>query len=236
MSGRFLIVNADDFGLSPGVNRGILETHERGILTAASLMVRAPAAAEAAAAAHDHPRLSVGLHLDLGEWICRDGAWEPVYQRVDPGDAAAVGAELQAQLACFRSLLGREPTHLDSHQHVHLGEPVLSLALEAADRLGVPLRSRSPLIRYCGGFYGQSDGGTPHHAALSIGGLRGVLAELGPGHHELGCHPGYGDDLPTMYRKERAMEVAVLCDPAAVEVVAAAGFELGSFEDLTPRD
>ena len=85
MSGRFLIVNADDFGLSPGVNRGILETHERGILTAASLMVRAPAAAEAAAAAHDHPRLSVGLHLDLGEWICRDGAWEPVVRACADG-------------------------------------------------------------------------------------------------------------------------------------------------------
>src|SRR5260370_3831130 len=83
---RYLIVNADDFGQSPGVNRGIIEAHERGIVTSASLMVRWPAAAEAAAYARLHPRLSVGLHLDFGEWVCRGGGWARPYQVV-PGGA-----------------------------------------------------------------------------------------------------------------------------------------------------
>src|SRR5688572_28379081 len=77
---RHLIVNADDFGFSPGVNRGIAEAHERGIVTSASLMVRWPAAAAAASYARARPELSVGLHLDLGEWVLRDGAWVPLYE------------------------------------------------------------------------------------------------------------------------------------------------------------
>jgi chitin disaccharide deacetylase len=62
---RSLIVNADDFGQSPGVNRGTIKTCEQGIVTSASLMVRGPAAA--GAYGQERPTLSLGLHLDLGE-------------------------------------------------------------------------------------------------------------------------------------------------------------------------
>src|SRR5262245_64423892 len=113
---RSLIVNADDFGLSAGVNRGIIEAHERGIVTSASLMVRGSAAAAAAAYARAHPALSVGLHLDLGEWAWRDGGWVSVYEVVRADDARAVVAEAARQLAAFRRLVGLSPTHLDSHQ------------------------------------------------------------------------------------------------------------------------
>ena len=86
---RAAIVNADDFGQSAGINRGIVEAHERGIVTSASLMVRWPAASAAAAYARAHPRLSVGLHVDLGESIYRDGEWIALYERVDRADARA---------------------------------------------------------------------------------------------------------------------------------------------------
>jgi predicted glycoside hydrolase/deacetylase ChbG (UPF0249 family) len=66
---KYLIVNADDFGQSPGINRGIIEAHEQGIVTSASLMTRWLAAGEAALYAKQFPKLSVGLHLDLGEWV-----------------------------------------------------------------------------------------------------------------------------------------------------------------------
>jgi len=72
---RFLIVNADDLGLSAAVNEGVLAAHEGGVVTSASLMVRqgaAPAAAERAAA---YPELAIGLHIDLGEWIYERGEW-----------------------------------------------------------------------------------------------------------------------------------------------------------------
>src|SRR5687767_8712154 len=120
---RYLIVNADDFGYGTWVNDGILEAHECGIVTSTSLMVRQPAARDAVVASRAHAALDIGLHLDLGEWAYRHNEWQPVYQVVDVGDAAAVWAEVRRQLATFQDMVGRDPTHLDSHQHVHLREP-----------------------------------------------------------------------------------------------------------------
>ena len=105
-----LIVNADDFGRSPGINRGIIAAHERGIVTSASLMVRWPAAAEAAAYARAQPRLSLGLHLDLCEWEYRGEAWQFVYKVADTEDAAAVAREVDRQIELFRWLTGQKPT------------------------------------------------------------------------------------------------------------------------------
>jgi predicted glycoside hydrolase/deacetylase ChbG (UPF0249 family) len=228
-SERYLIVNADDFGLSPGVNRGILAAHERGIVTSASLMVRWPAAAEAAACGRTHPRLSLGLHVDLGEWAYRDGAWVTAYEVVPGDDAPAVAEEVSRQLAAFRSLVGRDPTHLDSHQHVHRSEPVGAIMRAAAHDLGVPLRACGPAVRYCGDFYGQTGKGFPVPEAISVAGLIRILAALPPGLTELGCHPALGDDLETMYRRERAEEVKTLCDPRVRAALAAEGIELCSF-------
>src|SRR5207249_100992 len=85
-SACYLIVNADDFGLSPGVNRGIVAAHEQGIVTSASLMVRWSAAAAAADYGRGHPALSLGLHLDFGEWAYRGGAWVRLYKVVSLDD------------------------------------------------------------------------------------------------------------------------------------------------------
>lgn len=62
-----LIVNADDFGRTPGINRGIVEAHVGGIVSSTTFMVNQPATEEAAALANEHPRLGVGLHLTLCE-------------------------------------------------------------------------------------------------------------------------------------------------------------------------
>ena len=77
---RSLIVNADDFGRSREINSGVIKAREHGILTSASLMVRWPAATEAAAYGRDNSGFSLGLHVDLGEWAFGDGEWFPVYE------------------------------------------------------------------------------------------------------------------------------------------------------------
>src|SRR5437879_4472175 len=122
---RYLIVNADDFGRSPGVNRGIMSAYEHGIVTSASLMVRWPAAAE------------------------------------------------------------------------------------AAKQLGVPLRECSADIQYCGRFYGQTAKGHAYPEWISVDALISLLAELPPGITEIGCHPGEGQDLDTVYLTEREEEMKV---------------------------
>lgn len=228
-----LIVNADDFGLSPGVNRGILEAHRHGIVTSASLMVRQPAAAQAAAASREYPALSLGLHLDLGEWTYRDGTWVPLYEVVPMDESAAVAGEVVRQLLAFRALVGKNPTHLDSHQHVHLKEPARSVVVNVARELMLPLRSCSRTIHYCGQFYGQTTEGLPLPDALSVEAMIALLEHLPAGVTELGTHPGYPGGLETMYESERVTEVGTLCDPRVHSAVEALGIGLCSFSDIS---
>ncbi len=232
---KYLIINADDFGLSEGVNRGILEAAEHGIVTSASLMVRQPAAAAAAAQARHTPALSIGLHLDFGEWVLRDGEWVPLYSVVSTEDAKEVATETSRQLAEFQRLMCRPPTHMDSHQHVHRQEPTRSVVLALANSLGVPVRDFTPDIRYCGDFYGQDGDGQPIPGALTCEGLKRVLSDLPPGVTELGCHPGYGEGLASPYRDERAQELAVLCAPEIRDVLRELRIQLCSFEQVTGR-
>lgn len=229
MSKRYLIVNADDFGQSPGVNQGIITAHERGIVTSASLMVRWPAAVEAAAYGQAHPQLSLGLHLDLGEWAYRNGSWVSLYEVIDLGDPGAVADEIAGQLAQFCHLVGRAPTHIDSHQHVHRTEPVRSIVIALARQLSIPLRHFSATVHYCGNFYGQMGTGEPLSAAISVEGLRKILTTLPPGISELGCHPGVADDVDSMYRVERSAEVRTLCDPSIRQALTTENVQLCSF-------
>jgi chitin disaccharide deacetylase len=229
---RYLIVNADDFGLSAGVNRGVIEGCDCGIVTSASLMARWPAAEEAANLARSMPSLSVGLHLDLGEWVYRRHAWELSYIVVSTDDARAVTDEAERQLAAFRRLMGRDPTHIDSHQHVHQDEPTRSVLIELAARLQVPLRHLSPGISYCGDFYGQTGKGVPLSDAITPTAMLRVLAELQPGVTELACHPAAANDAVTTYLREREHELRTLCDPTVREAVRDMKIQLLAFSDL----
>ncbi|HJZ73894.1 MAG TPA: ChbG/HpnK family deacetylase [Vicinamibacterales bacterium] len=232
-SARRLIVNADDFGQSGGINDGIIECHEHGVLTSASLMVRWPSALAAAEYARRTPTLSVGLHLDLGEWTLRGGEWTPIYGVVALDDAGAVRTEILRQLETFRRLIGCHPTHIDSHQHVHRDEPVRTVIAEISDRLGVPVRQSSAKVRYLGGFYGQGSRGEALESAVTVEHLIGILRTLPDGTTELGCHPGARADAHGMYVLERDQEVHVLCDPRVRGAIQDEGIDLISFRDLT---
>ncbi len=211
---RLLIVTADDFGLSHGVNRGIVEAHREGILTSTSLMVHRPAAEQAAALARESPALSVGLHLEL-----------------DPA-AADVPTELDRQLGRFTDLVGAPPTHVDSHHDVHKNPRVLPHVQAWAERIGVPVRGGSR-VRHLSKFYGQW-GGETHLEQISVDGLLRLLdAELGPGVTELTCHAGYVDEgLTSSYTVEREAELRTLCDQRVRQALAERGVRLVGFRDL----
>ena len=217
---RYLIVNADDLGASPGTSRGILEGHTRGIVTSTSLMVETPWSAEGAALGRAAPRLSVGLHVALPG----DGG--------DVPDADQVRAALARQLARFEALMGRAPTHLDSHHNVHLDARVLAPFAELARRTGLPLRGHSP-VRYFSKFYGQW-AGESHPEHVSVASLARMLRdEIGEGITELSCHPGYADpETASAYSLEREAELRTLCDPRSRALLDALGIGLVSYHDL----
>ena len=228
-SEKRLIVNADDFGRSTGINKGIIRAHQDGIVTSASLIVRWPAAAEAAELARRNPNLSIGLHLDVSEWTCQNGSWSLVYQVIPPDDCGALRQEVSRQLAEFRSLMGCDPSHIDSHQHAHLKPPLTQIAEEAARDIGVPLRERIGGIRYDGRFYGQSANGWPYPEGITPAALIRICENLPQGITELGCHPSEDEDLDSMYLHERTVELEALCDPRMREALGRTRIRLCSF-------
>lgn len=203
---KYLLVNGDDLGLSPGVNRGMVEAHQRGLMTSASLMVNMPASQDGARIARDLPALSVGLHSNL-----EDAAGRPLVD-LETGEQCA--KVLQQQLDTFQQLMGCPPTHLDSHHNVHRKPALLPYFLELADRYGLPLRDHSP-VRHFSKFYARW-GGKTHLEQVSVQGLIHLLkTEIQDGVTELSCHPGYCDPgLRSTYQEEREAELRSLCDPA----------------------
>jgi predicted glycoside hydrolase/deacetylase ChbG (UPF0249 family) len=213
------IVNADDFGASEGINRGVLEAHETGVLTSASLMVGRPASASAAAAARRRPGLGVGLHFEL--------------TAPDAGPAL-VRRTLEAQLERFRTLMGALPTHLDAHHNLHRRPELAPCFAEVAARHGLPLREHGA-VRYFSRFYGRWDGES-HPEQISVERLLAMLAnEIGDEITEVACHPGYRDpDFRSEYDAEREVELRTLCDPALREGIVRLGIHLIDHRDV-PR-
>lgn len=224
-----LIVNADDLGLSDGVNEGIIKAHHHGIVTSASLMVRQPAAHTASILARQNPALSVGIHLDLGEWKFENGEWVAIYERASLGDGSALEKEVDAQLAIFEKIMGRGPTHIDAHQHAHRNEPLLTITKERAATFGVPLRKFIPGFHYCGDFYGQDDEGKPYPERVTAEFLIALVGSFEAGVTELCVHPASCVDFDGTYSSERISELMTLCDPRVKVAIGAAGVELVSF-------
>jgi chitin disaccharide deacetylase len=220
---KFLIVNADDFGASAGVNRGILECHTGGVLTSASLMVTGRAAREAVAMSRDHPALAVGLHWDV---------WGEDEREFDTRDLAAIRDEFRRQFDEFQRLLGRPPTHIDSHRHAHRQEHLLPLFRELVAPLGVPLRGDGP-VRFVGGFYAQWEWLVTNLEYVSVPFLLQLLREeVASGWTELSCHPGYrSPGFTSVYLAEREAEVRTLTDPRVRQALDELGIRLASYAD-----
>ena len=157
---RRLVINADDFGLTSGVNRAIVEAHEGGIVTSATLMANGSAFDEAVSLAQTRPRLGVGCHVVLvdGAPLVRETA---IVSLLDPrsrpggsprfregiGKFAALAllgrlapdeieAEVAAQIGKLQTS-GVAVTHLDSHKHTHVFPQVFRPLLRAAQARGV---------------------------------------------------------------------------------------------------
>jgi len=221
---KYCIVNGDDFGASRGINRGIVEAHCQGVLTSTSLMVNMPASEEAAILSRELPELSVGLHVNI---TTEDG--ELVVDLAAPDKCRT---ELYRQLERFQDLMGRLPTHLDSHHNIHRSPQLLPHFLDLAQQYRLPLREHSP-VRYFPRFYGQWDGET-HLEQISVESLLHMLeTEFQDGFTELSCHPGYVDpEFSSTYSIERETELQTLCSPIVRSKLAELQLQLIGFREL----
>jgi len=252
MAARRLIVNADDFGLTGGVSRGILRAHREGLVTSTTVLASLPLQPELDAEAAALSRLGLGLHFNL-TWERPVSPPGTVPSLVDGEgrfgrDLTALGArarpdevrrECEAQIELFTRRFGRGPTHLDSHHHVGQREPILDLVLDFARAIKVPVRSQDERVREAARraklktpdrMVGES-GPDPCWTAERV--LREVTA-LPPGVTEFMTHPGrFDDDLAySRYGRQREVELAGLTDQRARALIEREGIRLAHFGDL----
>jgi len=150
-----LIINADDFGLTPGINRAVIELHRAGVLTSATLMATGPSFDHAVALARANPSLGVGCHLVFTDGIpvshpesiqtllgadgktFRPSAWDfaqaALRGTLEPADLAR---EAQAQIQKIQRA-GIDVTHVDTHKHTHLLPSIARTVFHIANRCGI---------------------------------------------------------------------------------------------------
>ncbi|HYK42281.1 MAG TPA: ChbG/HpnK family deacetylase [Thermoanaerobaculia bacterium] len=250
---RRLIVNADDYGRTEGINRGTIEAHRSGVVTSATVMILEAAAAEGIREAlREAPRLALGLHCMLtgGGAPASDPARVPTLapagklarnaEALPPVlDADEVRRELEAQIALFEKAAGKLPSHLDSHHHCALHPSVEPVFGSIARELGIPARAASAAARHAlrengvrtpdfffDGFYG--------HGA-TVENLLSILDSLPEGSSELMCHPGHADPellAGSSYAAERDAEIHALTDPRVRARLTERGVVLISFDAL----
>lgn len=251
MTVKRLIVNADDFGRTPGVNRGIVDAHRAGIVTSATLMVNQPAAPEAPALAKANPDLGIGLHVALTggpptlpadqirSLVDGEGRLPSQPEGLQGADSGEVLAEVRAQLRRFREIMGAFPTHLDTHHHAHRVPAVLEALVAVSWETGLPVRSTSREMRerfrverirtadhFVEGFFG--DGATLEN-------LIRILSQAELGTTELMCHPAVVDEAlkaGSRYAEARSRELSVLTHRDVRQSIQAAGIRLIHFGAL----
>jgi predicted glycoside hydrolase/deacetylase ChbG (UPF0249 family) len=197
---RHLIVNADDFGYSYGINKGIIEAHTKGIVTSTSVMVDAIAAKEAAGLA-EYPDLSVGLHFELNE-------------------IENLQAELERQIEKFISIVGRQPDHLDTHKRRTTDEGIKEVLEGYLKRQQMPVRNFN--AKHIGSFGINSND-------VSVAQLEKSIDEATEEYNELMCHVGYSDDYlrkHSSYNDLREQELKALTNPAIKAYLNEKGLQL----------
>lgn len=252
-----LIVNADDFGYSKGVNHGIIDSFNDGIVTAATLLTTMPGSQHAYQLAKEHPTLDIGIHLtiDLGrptlpveqvpQLIQANGEFKPYdfWAEATSVPSEEIYAEWKNQIETAIQH-GVQPSHFDSHHHLHMLPLVFPIFTQLAHEYGVGVRfhpawgwdateiavaeaSLGELKRadfFSSDFYEE-------RVATNFFESLPITDET----WEIMCHPAYLDPellKRTSYLNERITEVEVLNSPETKAEIARLGIELISFKDL----
>ena len=231
-----LIVNSDDYGLTEGVNYGVIKALQKGVLRSTTAMVNMPAIKHAVKLAKENPELGVGLHLVLS-------AGDPIVKGhktiVDENghflknsvlnasviDEEEVYREYKAQMERFIELFGKKPTHIDGHHHTQDLDQTREVTKRLAKEYNIDyIRSVSDHPEFVNNFYGDH---------VSLEDFKEVVNQTkNDSILEIMCHVAFIDvDLLKIssYNSNRVKELETLTDPKLLEWVKNEGFELSHF-------
>ncbi|MEJ2765721.1 chitin disaccharide deacetylase [Photobacterium sp. MCCC 1A19761] len=228
-----VIFNADDYGLTPGVNLGIVEACRQGVVRSTTMMVGMPAEPQAVALARQTSALNVGLHLrfTLGRPLTAASSLvgeDGQFHRPDQFwhrrgfSSRDIADEVIAQLDAFQAS-GMKLSHVDSHHHAHSHPEIFPVVAEVMQDYPVPLRATGYLDGTGSEYRYQFD----HHFYGPDLSVERLLSLIKPYQGqcdvlEIMTHPAYVDqpllDISS-YHVERAQELAILTDPALKEAL-----------------
>lgn len=247
-----VIFNADDFGLTRGVNNGIVQSHKDGVVNSTTLMVGAEDERHAISLLSECPGLKVGLHLrftagkpltthqclracETGGSVGSHFPKQSEFWSKRDFDSAAVYDEVIAQVESFMSL-GIELSHLDSHHHAHTHPQIDPVVEQIANQYQIPLRGTGvPGLEGFGYRYLFTDKFYDEHATLDT--IVTHLVSLKEDYDlvEVMCHPAYVDahlELLTSYSHQRAQELKVLTDPRLKQRLHLHGIEVTDYSEF----
>jgi len=243
---RFLIINADDLGISPEVNKGIFAAYKKGAVTDSSLLAKGPYTHEAIAMIKKTPSFQVGLHIDLDPLL---GWTSPGKERFTRQEllcmmegsefSKKIRHEIDAQITAFLDT-GLTPSHVDTHHHVHGFPRIFESLLEAMDNHGIKairfskqgyaLLGREDILITEEQAQGMEDAlrkqGIAHPHLLIDPLVPFSLTEIPQGVTELMVHPSMGGD------EWRQKDFEMLMDPHFMKTVHDEGIRLISFSKL----
>jgi hopanoid biosynthesis associated protein HpnK len=271
-----LIVSGDDFGLHRLINQGIIEAHQHGILTSTSIVPCGQAVEDAVALAKRNPGISVGIHLtfveetpisrpdDIPSLVNSDGrflkSWRHLLPRLLTGRINPEHLRKEAETQMSKILdMGINPTHIDSHQHLHLHPAVWKMLVPVVQKFRIPRmrminrevmpghrgwKSRTleilsrrllPELRHHGIWSPECAAGTSLGGHITQEQVVRLLDNLPDGTTELICHPGQNDEELARQYKWRfnwENEKTALVSDVIREKISACNIQLCRFEPL----
>lgn len=240
-----LIINADDYGLSRGVNLGIIDAFQRGLVRSTTFMTDMDGEAHAVELAKQNPDLKIGIHLRLtaGRTLADNvpsledpnnpGFMQPQSLFWDNQNMKAdeIERELRAQIEHFLAL-GLTLSHFDGHHHCHRHPLVLPIVLKLAAEYDVPMRPATDLDEYNGLQFGFSDqfygDNIQPQSLIDIVKAYQSKADV----LEVMCHPAYVDQpllAASSYAIARTEELVTLTDTALAETLSQMGVEITDY-------
>jgi len=247
-----VIVNADDFGFSKGVNLGIAEAYRNGLVRSATMMANMPGFEHGVEVSRQNPCLEIGVHLtltagrSLGErysTITDDQGnllrLAEVERRANAGtlDLDEVEAEYEAQIQKVLEA-GIRPSHFDGHHHTQNLAGVVGVFLKLASKYGVGVRINDKSL-LTGGYAGIKTtacfSGDFYGEGATAGNLKAIISGCGGASIEIMSHPAY-IDCPLLslssYNTKRCVELDVLTGSEVAEFIRENGHQICSFADL----
>jgi len=255
VSNRRLIINADDCNLTPGVTRGILKSHDQGILTSTTLLINLPLEERTIRELKKRTKLGVGVHLNVTlaspvtslvrvPSLLKAGKFfkRPADYKKRPPSLKDLVTEYSAQIGLFEKRFGQLPDHLDTHHHLH-SHPLFFRALSSvARKWKLPVRRswifqlsefnrETRPLRTTDFLFGNLEARSHWEKDSFLG----VVECLPDGTSEIGCHPAYCDARLrqiSSFREAREEELKVFSDRKLRKILSELGVELTRFSDL----